>query len=59
MLLVAGDKDDALAGAKALTEAVAGAELVLLDGEDHLSAVAAKGYKAAVSDFLKKHSPAG
>jgi pimeloyl-ACP methyl ester carboxylesterase len=59
MLVVVGDKDDALAGAKALAEAVAGAELVLLNGEDHLSAVAAKGYKSAVSAFLKKHPPIG
>jgi len=59
MLVVAGGKDDALPGAKALAEAVVGAEFVLLPGEDHLSAVAAAGYKSAVSAFLKKHSPAG
>ncbi len=57
MLVVVGDKDDALAGAKALAAAVAGSELILLPGEDHLTAVGAAGYKTAVSAFLAKHSP--
>jgi pimeloyl-ACP methyl ester carboxylesterase len=52
LLAVVGDKDEALPQAQRLTETVPKAELVVLPGEDHLSAIRAQGYKDAVAAFL-------
>jgi pimeloyl-ACP methyl ester carboxylesterase len=56
LLAVAGDKDTDLAGAQRLVEIVPNAELIVLPGEDHLSAVSAPAYKDAVATFLKAPS---
>ncbi len=52
LLLVVGDRDGALAAARRLESLVAQAELEILPGEDHLSAVTAPEYKEAVLAFL-------
>ncbi len=58
MLLVSGEKDGALVGAKRLAGMMPQAELVVVPNEDHLSCVRAQGYKDAVLAFLAKNSPA-
>jgi pimeloyl-ACP methyl ester carboxylesterase len=55
-LAVVGDKDPALAAAQRLVEIVPNAELVVLPGEDHLSAVSAPAYKDSVASYLKAPS---
>ena len=57
MLLVVGEKDGALAGARRLAGSVSHAELVVVPDADHLSAVGAPRYKEAVLEFLAKYSP--
>jgi pimeloyl-ACP methyl ester carboxylesterase len=52
LLAVVGDKDEALVAAQRLTETVPKAELVVLPGEDHMSAIRAQGYKDAVAAFV-------
>jgi pimeloyl-ACP methyl ester carboxylesterase len=54
VLAVVGDKDANLSEAQLLIETVPFGELVVLPGEDHLSAVRAEKYKEAVASFLKK-----
>jgi pimeloyl-ACP methyl ester carboxylesterase len=58
LLVVVGDQDSPLAdgSAQLLVETVPGAELVVLPGADHLSAVRAKGYMESVAAFLNKHT---
>jgi pimeloyl-ACP methyl ester carboxylesterase len=56
VLAVVGDKDSNLAEAQLLIETVPIGELVVLPGEDHLSAVSSQKYKEAVASFLKTHS---
>ncbi|MDE3075232.1 MAG: alpha/beta fold hydrolase [Chloroflexota bacterium] len=51
-LAVVGEKDEAVAAVDRLMKVLPRAELVVLPGEDHLSAVLAKAYKEAVSQFL-------
>ena len=51
LLAVVGDQDDSLPAAKRLSETVPNAQLVVLPGEDHLSAVSAQAYKDAVAAF--------
>lgn len=51
-LAVVGDRDDSYPAAQRLTETVPNAQLVVLPGEDHLSAVSAQAYKDAVAAFL-------
>jgi hypothetical protein len=51
LLAVIGDKDEVVE-AQRLTETVPKAKLVVLPGEDHLSAVRAQGYKDAVAAFV-------
>ena len=53
VLVVVGDEDDALDGARRLAELVPHASLVTLPGENHLSAVIAQRYKDAVGRFLE------
>ncbi|HEU0167638.1 MAG TPA: alpha/beta fold hydrolase [Chloroflexota bacterium] len=57
VLVVVGDADDALDGARRLADLVPDAELVTLASENHLSAVIAQGYKGAVGRFLERSSP--
>jgi pimeloyl-ACP methyl ester carboxylesterase len=57
VLAVVGDKDRGLSDARLLIETVPFVELVVLPGEDHLSAVTARGYREAVASFLKVHPP--
>jgi pimeloyl-ACP methyl ester carboxylesterase len=57
MLLVSGEKDDALAGATRLGILVPHAGLVTLPEVDHMSAVMNQAYKEAVLSFLAKQSP--
>jgi pimeloyl-ACP methyl ester carboxylesterase len=52
LLVVVGENDDVLDSARQLVAAVPGAELVILAGEDHGSALAAHGFKQAVGRFL-------
>jgi pimeloyl-ACP methyl ester carboxylesterase len=52
LLVVVGDKDQALADAQRLSETVPHAQLVGVPGEDHLSAIPAAAYKEAVASFL-------
>jgi pimeloyl-ACP methyl ester carboxylesterase len=52
LLVVVGDKDPALPDAQRLSDTVPSAQLVLLPGEDHLSAVPSAAYKEAVAIFL-------
>jgi pimeloyl-ACP methyl ester carboxylesterase len=56
VLAVVGDKDSNLAEAQLLIETVPLGELVVLPGEDHLSAVTSQKYKEAVASFLKAHA---
>jgi hypothetical protein len=58
MLLVSGEKDEALAGARRLAGLVPRAELLTLADADHMTAVMDRGYKDAVLSFLAQHSPA-
>jgi pimeloyl-ACP methyl ester carboxylesterase len=54
LLIVVGDKDTALPDAQRLIETVPGAKLIVLPGEDHVSAVMAPAYKEAVATFLEE-----
>jgi pimeloyl-ACP methyl ester carboxylesterase len=56
LLAVVGARDEALASARVLVGTVPGAELLVLPGHDHLSAVPDQGYKDAVAAFLKQHA---
>jgi pimeloyl-ACP methyl ester carboxylesterase len=56
VLVVVGDLDETLERARLLAETVPNAELVLLPGEDHLSAVRAQSHKDAVGAFLKQQA---
>jgi pimeloyl-ACP methyl ester carboxylesterase len=56
VLAVVGEKDGVLSEAKLLIETVPVGELVVLPGEDHLSAVSSQKYKEAVVSFLKAHA---
>ncbi|MDQ3812028.1 MAG: alpha/beta hydrolase [Chloroflexota bacterium] len=56
VLAVVGEKDDAVGPAQRLVETVLRSRLVVLPGEDHLSAVPTQKYKEAVAAFLKEHS---
>jgi pimeloyl-ACP methyl ester carboxylesterase len=51
LLAVVGDRDN-VAASRRLSEAVPNAQLVVLPGEDHLSAIGAQAYKDAVAAFL-------
>jgi pimeloyl-ACP methyl ester carboxylesterase len=55
VLAVVGDKDRLVSEARLLIETVPFGELVVLPGEDHLSAITARGYREAVASFLKAH----
>jgi pimeloyl-ACP methyl ester carboxylesterase len=59
LLAVVGDKDEALQAVQLLARTVPKSELVVLPGEDHLSAVTATGYKDAVNAFLRQPSAVG
>jgi pimeloyl-ACP methyl ester carboxylesterase len=52
LLVVVGANDEMVTSARQLAEAVSGAELVTLAGEDHQGALASRGYKQAVGRFL-------
>jgi pimeloyl-ACP methyl ester carboxylesterase len=52
LIAVIGDRDS-VPRAQRLVETVAGAQLVVLPGEDHLSSVRAQGCKDAVAAFLR------
>jgi pimeloyl-ACP methyl ester carboxylesterase len=57
LLIVVGERDGALSAARALESLVPHAELVVLPGEDHLSAVAAEDFKTEVLAFLSRQAP--
>jgi pimeloyl-ACP methyl ester carboxylesterase len=57
LLVVLGDKDPALPDAQRLSETVPNAQLVVLPDEDHLSAIRAAAYKAALATFLGEPQP--
>jgi pimeloyl-ACP methyl ester carboxylesterase len=59
MLLVVGERDGALAAARRLESMVPHAELEVLPGEDHLSAVDSQEFKDLVVEFLARQSCAG
>jgi pimeloyl-ACP methyl ester carboxylesterase len=54
LLLVVGERDGALAAARRLEALVPHAELEVLAGEDHLSAVGAQEFKDLVLEFLAR-----
>ncbi len=54
LLIVVGERDGALSAARKLESLVPHAELEVLPGEDHLSAVASEDFKAAVLAFLSR-----
>ena len=56
VLVVVGDLDETWERARLLAQTVPNAELVLLPGEDHLSAIRAQSYKDAVGAFLKRQA---
>ncbi len=56
-LLVCGEKDDFLAGAKRLAGIMPNAQLAIVPEADHMGAVMHQGYKDAVMAFLAKQTP--
>jgi pimeloyl-ACP methyl ester carboxylesterase len=54
LLVVVAEKDGVLESARELAAAVTGAELVVLAGEDHGSALSARSCKQAVGCFLRE-----
>jgi pimeloyl-ACP methyl ester carboxylesterase len=52
LLAVVGDKDQSVPEAQRLSETLPNAQLVVVPGEDHLSAIPAAAYKQAVAGFL-------
>ena len=56
VLVVIAEKDLSIQSAQTLVESMPDAQLVVLPGEDHLSAVRAQGYKDAVAAFLADRS---
>ena len=56
VLVIIGEQDQGLALAQKLVGIVPGAELVVVPGEDHASALLAQGYKDAVASFLRAQS---
>ncbi|HEY1293773.1 MAG TPA: hypothetical protein VGJ60_11880 [Chloroflexota bacterium] len=59
LLAIVGDQDPAIDAARALVDLVPGAQLEILPGADHLSAVPDVRYKRAVTEFLATASPTG
>ena len=57
LLVVVGDKDETLPDSQRLSETVPNAQLVILPGEDHVSAIPAGAYKHAVAAFLRERRP--
>ncbi len=57
LLVVVGDKDETLPDSQRLSETVPNAQLVILPGEDHVSAIPAVAYKHAVAAFLRERRP--
>lgn len=55
VLVVVGEKDDLVGDPRPLAGAIPGAELVVIPGKDHLTAVPHELYKAAVVRFLAEH----
>jgi alpha-beta hydrolase superfamily lysophospholipase len=53
VLVVIGDRDEDLPLAQRLVEVTPGAQLVVLPGEDHISAIPTQAYKDAVAAFLR------
>ena len=56
LLVVAGEEDGVLESARQLAAAAPKAELVVLTGEDHESALSARSYKDAVGRFLRERA---
>jgi pimeloyl-ACP methyl ester carboxylesterase len=52
-MVVAGDKDTLSANPQILVDAIPGAKLVLLPGDDHLTAVIDQRFKDAVTAFVE------
>jgi len=52
VMIVVGTKDELVGSAEPLAAAIAGAELVKLEGRDHLNAPGDKRYKEAVARFF-------
>jgi alpha-beta hydrolase superfamily lysophospholipase len=55
MMLVVGTRDALVANADQLAASIPGAELVTLEGRDHLNAVGDKRYKESVARFFAAH----
>jgi len=53
-LITVGDRDTVAGDAAPLAKAIPGAELVVLHGKDHMTAVGAKQHREAVIAFLRK-----
>jgi pimeloyl-ACP methyl ester carboxylesterase len=54
MLIVCGDKDEALEGARRLALLAPGSEMVVLPGADHMGAVPDQRFKDVVLGWLAK-----
>lgn len=57
-LVVVGDRDDVAGDAAPLARGIRGATLVRLAGKNHMSAVGARGHRAAVLELLARLRPA-
>jgi len=55
VLVVAGEKDELIGDPRPLADAIPGAELVVIPGANHISAVTQERYKGAVLEFLVEH----
>ena len=56
LLFVISEKDRAVAEVQRFSQTLPNAQLVVLPGEDHFSALPAQTYKEAVASFFKEHS---
>ena len=56
VLAVVGENDVSIRAARRLVEIIPHAQLAVLPGYDHLSAVRAQEYKDTVAAFLTRHS---
>ncbi len=55
-LVVVGSEDNVAGPADELAQLIPGARALTLDGRDHMKAVGAREFRAAVLEFLAKHS---
>ena len=55
VLIVVGSNDNAIGDPKPLAKMIPGAQLVMLEGRDHMTAPSDPGFKASVLEFLDAH----